>query len=108
MAVEVKPGETYTAAGTKNGQGWSLFKVKAEKGPKELAVFTDGSIELHDGDQVTITKITSVKLSARKGRDRDGTEKWFDTMSVNADVKVNTSFSRAGFTEEDTSGELPF
>ena len=104
MAVEVKPGETYTAAGTKNGQGWSLFKVKAEKGPKELPVFTDGSIELHDGDEVTVTKITSVRLSAKK--DREGN--WRDTLSVNAEVKVNTSFSRAGFTEEDTSGELPF
>ena len=100
MAVEVKAAETYTAAGVKNGQGWSLFKVKAEKGPKELAVFTDGSVELHDGDQVTVTKITSVKLSARKGRD----DKWYDTMSVNAEVSVGGS----GFKKDEDDGELPF
>lgn len=103
MAVEVKAGESYTANGTKNGDGWSLFKVKAEKGPKELAVFTDGRTELHDGDQITVTKITSVKLSARKGRD----DKWYDTMSVNAEITVNGS-SPTGFQEEDDTGELPF
>lgn len=100
MAVEVKAGESYTAAGTKNGDGWSLFKVKAEKGPKELAVFTDGSRELHDGDSVTVTKITSVKLSARK--DKDGN--WRDTMSVNAEVTVNGS----AFKEDKDDSELPF
>jgi len=103
MAVEVKAGESYTASGTKNGDGWSLFKVKAEKGPKELAVFTDGSRELHDGDNITVTKITSVKLSARKGRD----DKWYDTMSVNAEITVNGS-APTGFQEEDDTGELPF
>ena len=100
MAVEVKAAETYTAAGVKNGQGWSLFKVKAEKGPKELAVFTDGSVELHDGDQVTVTKITSVKLSARKDKK---TGEWRDTLGINAEVSVSGS----GFKEED-GGELPF
>lgn len=108
--VEVKPGETYTANGTKNGDGWSLFKVKAEKGRKEMAIFTDGSIELHDGDQVTVTKITGVKCADRpKSKDASGkVTEWGESWSVNAEVKVNTSFSRAGFSEEDTSGELPF
>lgn len=104
MAVEVKAGETYTAAGTKNGDGWSLFKVKAERGPKELAVFTDGSTELHDGDQITVTKITGVKLSARKGRD----DKWYDTMSVNAEITVNGAAPPDTFTEEYAQEELPF
>jgi hypothetical protein len=102
MAVEVKAGETYTAANTKNGDGWSLFKVKAEKGQKELAVFTDGLRELNDGDQITVTKITSVRLSARKGRD----DKWYDTMSVNAEVSVNGSAPSAFQEVED--GDLPF
>ena len=99
MAVEVKQGETYEAKGTRNGDGWSLFKVKAEKGPKELPVFTDGSRELHDGDMVTVQKITSVRLSAKK--DKDGN--WRDTISVNAEVTVNGSFK-----EDKDDSELPF
>ena len=35
MAVEVKDGEVYEAKGVRSGDRWSLFKVKAEKGPKE-------------------------------------------------------------------------
>ena len=101
MAVEVKAGETYEAKFAKNGDGWSMFKVKAEKGPKELAVFTDGSRELHDGDPVTVTKITSVKLSARK--DKDGN--WHDTMSVNAEVSVRGSAFKS---EDKDDSELPF
>ena len=100
MAVEVKQGETYEAKNTRNGDGWSMFKVKAVKWPKELAVFTDGSRELHDGDSVTVTKITSVKLSARK--DKGGN--WRDTMSVNAEVTVGGS----GFKEDKDDSELPF
>ena len=35
MAVEVKAGETYSAAGTKNGDGWGMFKVKiCQNAPK--------------------------------------------------------------------------
>ena len=102
--VEVKEGETYTAADTRNGDGWSLFKVKAEKGPKELAVFTDGRRELHDGDRITVTKITSVRLSAKKGRD----EKWYDTMSVNAEISVNGTAASAFSEINDDGGMLPF
>lgn len=104
MAVEVKAGETYTAEKTRNGDSWSMFKVKAEKGPKELAVFTDGSRELHDGDRVTVTKITSVKLGARKGTDG----KWYDSFSVNAEISVNGAGSASGFQDEPDDGELPF
>lgn len=103
MAVEVREGETYTAANTRNGDGWSLFKVKAEKGPKELAVFTDGQRELHDGDQITVNKITSVRLSAKKGRD----DKWYDTISVNAEISVNGSAPDT-FQELGDEDELPF
>lgn len=100
MAVEVKAGETYEAKDARNGNGWSMFKVKAERGPKELAVFTDGSREIQSGDRITVTKITAVKLSARKGKD----DKWYDTMSVNVEASYGGS---AGFTETD-EGELPF
>lgn len=107
--VEVHPGETYTANGTKNGDGWSLFKVKSEKGRKEMAVFTDGSRELHDGDQITITRITGVKVADRpKSKDATGkVTEWGESWSVNAEVTVNGAAPQ-GFQPEQDDGDLPF
>ena len=100
MAVTVKEGETYEAKGVRTGDGWTMFKVKAEKGSKELAVFVERSEAFREGDTVRVTKITAVKLSARKGKD----DKWYDTMSVNAEVEA----SGGGLRELDDDGELPF
>ena len=104
--VEAKPGETYTATGTKNGDGWSLFKIKAEKGRKEMSIFTDGSFPLHDGDMVTITKITGVKCSDRpKEKDASGkVTAWAESWSVNAEVTVGSAFK----SEDKDDSELPF
>ena len=102
MAVEVKAGETYEATGVRSGDTWTMFRVKAEKGPKELSVFTEGKIDLRDGDSVTVKRILSVKLSARK--DREGN--WRDTMSVNAELEVNGAAAK--LEEIDEQEELPF
>ncbi|MBQ7737007.1 MAG: hypothetical protein IJT62_04155 [Oscillospiraceae bacterium] len=102
MAVEVKAGETYKAEGVRSGENWTMLKVKDKR--KELAVFTDKGEAFHEGDMVKIVKITSVKMSARKGKD----DKWYDTLSCNAEVEVNGA-APSGFTEtDDEDGELPF
>lgn len=109
MAVEVKAGEVYTAQNVRTGEDWTMLRVKAEKGPKELAVFTDRGEAFHENDRVKVVRITSVKLSARKRKDRDGQEKWFDTMSVNADVEVVGAAAPQGFEDMDgDDGDLPF
>ena len=102
MAVEVKEGETYEAKDVRTGDGWTMMRVKAEKGPKEIAVFTDKSEAFHEGDMVKIVKIVSTRLSARKGKD----DKWYDTISDNAVVEV---VGRAGgLVDEEDGGDLPF
>ena len=101
MAVEVKDGEVYEAKGVRSGDRWSLFKVKAEKGPKELPVFVDRSDAFQEGDKVKVKRITSVRLSAKKGKD----DQWRDTVSVNAEVEVVGAASKEF---EDIDGELPF
>lgn len=105
MAVEVKPGETYTVQGARNGDTWSMFRVKAERGSKEITVFTEGNKDLKDGQKVKVEKIMNVKLSARKGRDRDGNEKWYDTYNVNAELSI---IGGGGFEDIDDEGDLPF
>ena len=102
MAVEVKEGEVYTAENVRTGDGWTMMKVKAERGPKEISVFVDRSEAFHEGDRVKIVKIKSTRLSARKGKD----DKWYDTFSDNAEVEV---VGRAGGLEdEEDGGDLPF
>ena len=102
MAVEVRAGEAYEASGVRSGDNWTMFRVKAEKGPKELSVFTDGKIDLRDGDSVKVARIVSVRLSARK--DRDGN--WRDTMSVNAELEVNGTAAK--LEDLDDEPDLPF
>ena len=46
-------------------------------------------------------RITSVRLSAKKGKD----DQWRDTVSVNAEVEVVGAASKEF---EDIDGELPF
>lgn len=104
MAVEVKPGETYNVDFARNGEGWSLFRVKAEKGPKEIACFTTQNIDLTEGDRVRVDKITGVKLSARK--DKQG--EWRDSFAVNVEA-VKLGAGAQGFKDiDDSDGELPF
>ena len=103
MAVEIIPGETYTADFAYNGKGWSLFRVKAQKGSKEITVFTDGRQELKKGDRITVKKITKVKNGAKK--DKNG--EWQDAWSVTADVVVAGSYS-AKLEDVPEEIELPF
>jgi hypothetical protein len=104
MAVEVKAGETYNVDFCRNGESWSLFRVKAEKGPKELAVFTTENLDLSEGDRVRVDKITGVKLSARK----DNRGEWRDTFSVNVEA-VKLGGAPKGFQDiDDSDGTLPF
>lgn len=103
--IEVKAGEAYEAKGTRNGDGWSLFKVKAEKGPGDITVFTDRCMNLEDGQRIRVDKILAVKKSARKVGD-----KWYDTFSCNAEcavcagAPVNVEFEEIG----QADGDLPF
>lgn len=103
MAIEVKAGETYPVEFCRNGDGWSLFRVKAEKGPKEIAVFTTENIDLQEGDRVTVKKIVGAKLSARK----DTKGEWRDTFGVNVEA-VKAGSTPQGFQDIDETGELPF
>ena len=104
MAVEVKPGETYNVDFARNGEGWSLFRVKAEKGPKEIACFTTQNIDLAEGDRVRVDKITGVKLSARK----DNRGEWRDSFAVNVEA-VKLGGAPKGFQDiDDSDGDLPF
>ena len=105
MAVTVEEGKTYEAKDVRSGDNWTMFKVRAEKGPKEIAVFVDRGEAFHEGDSVTVTRIVSVKLGARKGRDRDGNEKWFDSFSVNVELSGD---GKATFKDLDDDGDLPF
>lgn len=105
MAVTVEEGKTYEAKDVRSGDNWTMFKVKAERGHKEIAVFVDRGEAFHEGDAVTVKRITEVKLGARKGKDRDGNEKWYDTFSVNAEISGG---GKATFKDLDDDGDLPF
>ena len=103
MAVEVKAGETYQVSNPRNGDSWSMFRLKAERGSKEITVFTDDGLNLKDGDRVKIISIVSAKLGARKDRN----EKWYDSYTVN--VKAQAAGASGGLDDlDDEDGELPF
>lgn len=104
MALEIKAGETYPVDNPKNGESWSLFRVKAEKGRKEITVFLDHNAELKTGDRVAIESINAVRYSARKGRD----DKWYDSVTVNASGAVETAGAGAFNEINESDGELPF
>lgn len=114
MPAEVKEGGTYTCEKPMNRDSWSMFRVKGA-GSQELAVFGTRNLNLMDGDKVKVTKIHSVKFSARQVKDRQGNQvkdengkpKWQPSLSMNVDMEICGRDSSPGFEDIDDA-ELPF
>lgn len=101
--VELKEGGTYDVTFCRNGDDWSMFRLKEEKGMKQIAVFGN-HIPLAEGDLVNVERINRVRVSARQ--DRSG--KWFDTVTVNVAMKKVDGIDTGFRTINETDSDLPF
>jgi hypothetical protein len=89
----IKVGEIYRCekhrAGLSNatsGQKWELFTILDEKKRNEITVFANNLPNKgSDGCSIKILSITEVKNGPKKSRKDD---KWYQTVTINADVDV--------------------
>ena len=107
-------GEIYRCtkhrSGTSGSGAWELFTILDEKNRNEITVFANNLPNKgYDGCQIKILSISEVKNGAKRGKD----DKWYQTVSMNADVDVLESdlASAGGDPFEDLDGddgELPW
>jgi len=72
-------------SGTSKNGAWELFTILDEKKRNEITVFANNLPNKgHDGCKIKIVSITEVKNGVKKGSD----EKWYQTVSINANVEV--------------------
>jgi hypothetical protein len=100
-------GEIYRTtkhrSGTSKSGDWELFTILDERNRNEVTVFANNLPNKgYDGCQIKILSITEVKNGAKKGKD----EKWYQVVSMNADVDVLESDLKSdGDPFEDLDGD---
>lgn len=124
--IELKSGEVYTVARTRQGESakgpWQFVAVKElikkqdgslAEGRKEVTVWVDNKPQpISEGGKFRLGIISSVKFASRK----DNTGTWRDELNVNASIEPVMDGSAAsslgidvpGFTPLDDSENLPF
>ena len=122
--IELKVGETYTAARTKSGESqkgpWQFAAVKevgknGKDGRKEIVVWVSNKpVVLAADGQFRITAIYSVKFASKK----DNAGVWHDEVNIEADIvpvmNINEAIdngidvSTGTFEDLSDDGELPF
>lgn len=105
---EIYQAEKYRSGSTAQGQ-WELFTVKDEKGKNEVTIFANNHPVKYAADNchIKISNITEIKNGKKKDKNSD---KWFQTVSFNADVEVIPSDITTNVFEEmdDEDGEIPW
>lgn len=109
--VKLELDTVYTADIARHGEGsrgrWQMIIVKDEKPRSRFAItiFTNKTIDINDGGQFKIIKVTKMTYGAKKNKKGE----WEDSVSIEADCEAIKSDADFGSDFTEIAGEdLPW